>query len=224
LPVPIDEFIESRQYLNLGGQINPEKIELMQKFATPQLRKFWCAAGSGSGKSFLVSIAMAWMVYNVMCLRRPDMFYMLGPRSKIAIVNLSVGKEQAKDVIFSEFIARLEHSQFFQESVNYKKWTSKAAFKKRVYVFSGGSGVTAYFGYNTIMGCLDEASHMLDKQDKSLAEDLTEALLKSLNTRFPNAYKLFVISTLRAPDDFLNTNIERVKESGKPILVRPLNL
>lgn len=222
-PVSIDEFILGRRYLNLDGLINRRKLEIMEYFAKPSLRKMYIAAGSGGGKSFLVSLAMSWMVYSLLCLKRPDMFYMLGPRSKLALINLSVGKEQAKDVIFSEFLARLEHSNYFSEGKNYKKWTAKARFLKNVFVFSGGSGVVSFFGYHTIMGSLDEASHMLDKSDgRSLAEELSEALLKSLNTRFPNAYKLFVISTLRSPDDFLNTRIEQIKEDGIALVNEPI--
>lgn len=222
VPVDMEEFLASKQYMNLDKLINPEKIELMIHFAQPNVRKFWCAAGSGSGKSFLVSLAHCWIVYNVMCLKRPDMFYMLGPRSKIAAINLSVGKDQSKEVVFAEILARLENSGYFRGK--YKAWSNKASFPKRMFIFSGGSGVTAYFGYNTLMGSMDEASHMLDKQDRSLAEDLAEALLKSLNTRFPNAFKLFVISTLRAPDDFIHTQIERVKEDGICIVDRLVDI
>lgn len=211
-PVPMEEFILARRYLNLKGLINQEKIDILTQFDQPHVRKLWCAAGSGSGKSFMVSIAMARQVYNLVCLRRPDLFYLLGPGSRIAIINLSVSKEQARDVIFSEFLARVSLSPWF--SGKYKQWTAKARFPKRVYAFSGGSAAISYYGYHTIFGSLDEASFLVDRQDRSVAEELAEALLKSLNTRFPRAFKLFVISTLRSADDFLFNQIERVKDEG----------
>ena len=212
IPVSMEEFILSREYLNLRGLINAEKTEILCEFAQPQVRKLWCAAGSGAGKSFMVSIAMAWMIYHVMCLKRPDLFYMLGPGSRIAVINLSVSKDQAKDVIFSEFLARLNHSPWFNRH-GYEPLTSRCQFPKQVYAFSGGSTATSYYGYHTIMGSLDEASFMLDGS-RVLAEELTEALQKSLSTRFPLAFKLFVISTLRSPDDYLYLNIERIKDEG----------
>ena len=212
IPVSMEEFILSRDYLNLRGLINPEKVDILSKFAEPHRRKLWCAAGSGGGKSFMVSIAMAWMIYMVMCLKRPDLFYMLGPGSRIAVINLSVSKDQAKDVIFSEFLARLAHSPWFVRH-GYEPLTTKAQFPKQVYAMSGGSTATSYYGYHTIMGSLDEVSFMLDGS-RSLAEELTEALQKSLSTRFPRAYKLLLISTLRSPDDYLYLNIERIKEDG----------
>lgn len=216
VPVDMEEFVLGRRYLGLKGLINKEKLDILINFDKPYVRKAWIAAGSGGGKSFMVSCAMSRQVYNLMCLKRPDLFYMLGPGSRIAIINLSVSKEQARDVIFSEFLARLQAAPWFQG--RYQAWTAKAKFPKRVYAFSGGSTATSYYGYHTIFGSLDEASFLVDRSDRSVAEELTEALLKSLNTRFPRAFKLFIISTLRSTQDFLYANIERVKEEGVRVL------
>lgn len=218
IPCPMDEFMESPIYLNMKGNVDIEKMELLSLFDLPATRKMWIGAGSGAGKSFVVSCAMARQVYRVACIKRPDIFYMLGPNSKIAIINLSVSKDQARDVIFSEFLARIKESPWFRG--RYKEWSTRAAFPKQVYAFSGGSGAIAYYGYHTIMGSLDEVSFMFDRNDKSVAEELTEAMLKSLNTRFPGSYKLLEISSLRSPDDFLVNQIERVKLEGDPVQVR----
>lgn len=219
IPVPLEEFVCGRRYLGLRGNIDPEKINILEQFAKPETRKMYVAAGSGGGKSFMVSIAMAWQVYNLVCLKNPDLFYMLGPGAKIAIINLSVSKDQAKDVIFTQFLARVSTAPWFAR--RYKEWSMKAQFPKRIFAFSGGSGAIAYYGYDTIMGSLDEASWLVDRNDRSVAEELCEALLKSLNTRFPRAYKLWVISTLRSNDDYLSEQIERIKDTGKTILNTP---
>jgi hypothetical protein len=213
VPVPMDEFILSQQFLGLEGQIHPKKVDLLVRFDAPPVRKGWLAIGSGGGKSFMVSIVKARIIYLLLCLKKPDLYYMLGPGSKIAAINLSVSKEQAKDVIYAEFLARIKGSPWFKGKF-YKPLTSKCRFRKNIYVMSGGSAAISYFGYHTIFGSLDEASFLLDRQDRSVAEELCEALLKSLMTRFPLAYKLFVVSTLRSPDDFLNVNIERIKQDG----------
>lgn len=218
MPCPMEEFIESKTYLGLRGNIDIEKMELLNMFDRPELRKMWLGMGSGSGKSFVVSCSMARMVYRLMCLKRPDLFYMLGPGSKIAIINLSVSKDQARDVIFSEFLARIKNSPWFTN--RYRPWTSRAKFPKQIWAFSGGSGAVAYYGYHTIMGSLDEASFMMDRNDRSVAEELTEAMLKSLNTRFPRAFKLLEISSLRSPDDYLVGQIERIRDEGVEIDIR----
>lgn len=219
IPVPLDEFIRGSHFLALPW-INDEKVFLLQEFLQPQVRKFWCAAGKGSGKSFFVSLVQAWEIYNLLCLKRPDLFYMLGPGSKIATVNLSVAKEQAKDVVFAEFVGRLDNSPWFKRQ-GYDAQAGRCVFAKNIFALSGGSGATSYYGYNTKMGCVDEASFLLDREGRSLADELTEALLGSLTTRFPNSYKLLVISTLRSDDDYLYKNIERIKEDGITVLSTP---
>jgi hypothetical protein len=219
VPVDMEEFVLGRRYLNLRNRINREKLDILVQFSHPSVRKLWCAAGSGGGKSFMVSVVQAWMVYQLLCLKRPDFFYMLGPGSKIATVNLSVGKDQAKDVVFGEFVGRVKSSRWF--AGKFEPQAGRMLFPKNVFALSGGSAATSYYGYHTIMGSLDEASYMIDRLDRSMAEELTEALTKSLSTRFPNAYKLMVISTLRADDDFLYTNIQRIREEGAPVLTIP---
>ena len=216
VPVDMEEFVLGRRYLGLRGLINAEKIDILNRFDQPHVRKGFLAIGSGGGKSFLVSVLMARQVYRLLCLKRPDLYYLLGPGSKIAIINLSVSKEQARHVIFAEFLARIEGSPWFKGK--YEPLSASAIFDKKVYAFSGGSTATSYYGYHTIFGSLDEASFLVDRSDRSVAEELSEALLKSLNTRFPRAFKLLVISTLRSMDDFLYTQIQRVKEDGVRLL------
>lgn len=218
LPVDMEEFILGKRYLGMAGLINTEKIELLIEFDRPRVRRAFCAAGSGSGKSFMVSAVQARMIYRLLCLRRPDLFYMLGPGSRLACINLSISKEQARDVVFTEFVARITHAPWFKNKMT--ALTSRAKFPKEIYAMSGGINATSYYGYHTIMGSLDEASFMFDSAERSIAADLVEALLKSLSTRFPRAYKLFIISTLRSTDDFLYTEIERVKESGVCVFQR----
>lgn len=218
VPVEMDEFVLGRRYLGLKNRISEAKLDILYEFVKPSVRKAYIAAGSGSGKSFMASVVQAWMIYQILCLKRPDFFYMLGPGSRIATVNLSTAKEQAKDVVYAEFIGRLRQSPWF--AGRFEAQAGRCVFPdKDVYALSGGSGATSYYGYHTIMGTLDEASFMIDRQDRSLAEELTEAMTKSLATRFPNAYKLLVISTLRADDDFLYRNIERIRQEGRPLKI-----
>lgn len=215
IPVPMDEFILGKQYLALDGLINQEKIDVLMRIDDPRVRRAQLAVGSGGGKSFCVSIVKARHIYKLLCLRKPDLFYMLGPGSNIAVINLSISKEQARDVIFAEFKARLAHSPWFNPNgvARYDATQRMAEFPKKVFAFSGGSSATSYYGYHTKMASLDEVSWMLDGA-RSIAEDLVEAVTKSMETRFPNAYLLMAISTLRATDDWLAQNLQRLREDG----------
>lgn len=208
VPVPCDEFVLSSRYLGLQGLVNTEKVEILQYFDMPTTREMDILAGSGSGKGFIAGCAMARMVYRLCCLRRPDLFYLLGPLSRISVLNASVSKDQASDVVFTEFKARVEASNWFRGK--YKAGARKARFPKRVYALSMGSTAPAVFGYHTIMGIMDEASFMLDGAT-DLAPDILTGLLKSLNTRFPGAFKLLVTSTIRDAVDFTYLRVADVK-------------
>jgi hypothetical protein len=222
VPVGMEEYILGRRFLNLRGLINVEKMDLLMEFDKPYVRKCYCACGSGGGKSFMVSIVQSRQIYKLLCLRKPDLFYMLGPGSHIACINLSTSKEQARDVVFAEFLARIERSPWFKG--RYQAMRTRARFQKGIYAMSGGTTATSYYGYHPIMGTLDEASYMFDGgsgSGRSIAEELSEALLKSLNTRFPRAFKLMVISTLRDTADYVYTKIEQIKDEGVCVLNRP---
>lgn len=215
VPCDMEEFLLGKRFLNLKGRINPEKIEVLVAFDQPHVRTGWMAVGSGGGKGFSVSCAITRELYKLHCLRRPDLFYLLGPGSKISVINLSVSKDQAKAVVFDEVLARVDNCAWFKGK--YKNTTRSLLLpQKRLAAFSGGSSATSYYGYHTKVGTIDEAAFMTEG-DRDVAEDLIEALRKSMNTRFPNNWKLLVISTLRAQHDFLSVNIERIKGDGVQI-------
>lgn len=220
VPVSAEEFMLGAEYLNLRGQVNQDKVDLLTYFDLPQVREMDVLAGSGSGKGFIAGCAMARVIYKLVCLRRPDFFYVLGPNSRIAVLNASSSKDQASDVVFTEFKARVEVSPWFQKRF-YKAGARKARFPKRVYALSMSSVAGAVFGYHTIMGVMDEASFMLSG-DTDLAPGILTGLSKSLHTRFPRAYKLLVTSTIRDPSDFVCQRVDEVKQDGVRIRYRPL--
>ncbi len=215
IPVDMEEFVLGKRYLALKGLINQEKLDLLMDFDQPHVRILNVAAGSGGGKSFMVSIILSRLIYKLLCLKRPELFYMLGPGSKIACINLSISKEQARDVIFAEFCARLDAAPWFQGKV--ERGTMRAQFPKGVAAFSGGRASTSYYGYNTYGGAIDEVCFMMEGE-KDIAEELVEALTKSMSTRFPRAWKLMLISTLRSPDDYLSQRIQYLREEGVQLL------
>lgn len=211
-PVPIDEFILGRKYLNLRGQVPPEKMDLFARLDHPRLRHAYILAGSGSGKGFMVGTMMARTLYRLLCLRNPQFFYFLGPGSGIAVLSLSVSKEQAKDVTYAELKGRLENSPWFKGK--YQAFKYHMVLPKKIAVFMQSKNPSVSFGYGTFFASLDECNFMIDNTNRSLAEELEEAVMKSMVSRFPQSYKFVAISTLRDDQDYLSSNVERVRKAG----------
>lgn len=210
--VPMEEFVMGKQYLTMPW-VSKNLLEMLIAFDQAFVREAYFGIGKGAGKSFAASVTMARGIHQLLRMRDPQMFHMLGPGSKIAILNASTGREQAKDVVFNEFKQRIEHSPYFSKW-GHKLGTRYGTFPKQIYAMAGTSAAVSALGYNTKIGVMDEASWMMDTNKRSVAKEVAEALLGSLETRFGYSYKFMAISSLRAETDWLYQNIEGTCETG----------
>lgn len=217
IPVSIEEFVYGPDYLNLAGIVYPSIFELLKLCDDPRVRQVDISAGKGSGKSFLVSCAMARMAYLLLCLRNPQRFYALAPGSLIAVVNVSVSELQARHVVFREFRTRVLSSPWFRDKLEDAPGVSAAAFAKGICALSGSSSWTGFLGYNVIFGAMDEVSYMEDAGRKDAAEELTNMLKGSMETRFPMDYKLIRISSPKSVTDHLYKSILEIKAEGEAL-------
>jgi hypothetical protein len=217
VPVSIEEFVYGKEYLNLDGVIYPAIFQLLRLCDDPSVREMDVSAGKGGGKSFLVSCAMARMVYMLLCLKNPQQFYMLAPGSLIAVVNVSVSESQARNVVFREFKNRIMGTRWFADMLQEPPGMSMARFKKGVCAMSGSSSWTGMLGYNVIFGAMDEVSYMEDAAGKDAAEELTRMLKGSMETRFPGDYKLMRISSPKSVTDHLYRSVLEIRNTGSEI-------
>ncbi len=225
MPVDMDEFISSKDYLNLktfgpnvDSGIYPKIKDILWEIDQPNIREAYLCMGRGSGKSYFCSILLARSVYRLMCLRNPQQYLRLSPGSPIYAINLSVNQEQAKKVIFSELVERLNGSKWFEKK--YKARVFDVEFPKNITALSGHSSSRAFLGYNIVSGVLDEASHFLDNAYRCVAQELLDAIKGSMLTRFPHDYKLVVISSPLDPGDVMIEWINDVKKNGQPFQLR----
>jgi len=212
VPVSMIEFIESREYLNVKGIVHPMITQILIEVDRDNIREAYLGLGKGSGKSYGVSCFLCRGIYRLLCLKKPQETFRLAPTSSIAAINLSTGREQAKNVIFHEFMGKVKGSPWFEGKFKDKAY--EVEFPKSIYAYSGSSASSAWQGYNTIYGALDEVCWMTDNQEKSVADELSTALQGSMITRFSWAYKLLEISSLRSEDDYLLRQIDYVKKTG----------
>jgi len=210
--VPMDEFVCGRKYLNIPW-ISGGVMSILEAFDQPYVREGYFGVGKGAGKSFTASITMGRGIQQMLRMRDPQMYHMLSPGSKIAILNASTGRDQARDVVFNEFRQRILNSPYFSRW-GHRLGTRFGTFPKEIFVMAGSSAAVSALGYNTKIGIMDEASWMMDTNKRSVAKEVADALLGSLETRFGTTYKFMAISSLRAETDWLYKNIERVCTEG----------
>jgi hypothetical protein len=224
VPPTIQQAIESPSYFDLDRQAcSAVKRTLYELFAPGgsyhEAALYW---GIGAGKSFLCSVALAYMIYRTLCLRDPQAYYGLAPGSQIVFTNFSVNATQAERVVFSELARRIDHAPCFQgpgfqrdrKLQSELRWT-----EQNVVAFPGNSRETSALGYNVLGAVVDEAS-WLEVVERSLrqagrtrqgqydaAEELyytlSERMLSRGNLNWQRHSLFLLISSPRYVGDFI---------------------
>ncbi len=241
-PVNIQEFVQSEDYMglpplsdnqytliNASSQIYKRSTlvslygeeEANRRFAET-MNEVIFQLGKGSGKGYTSSIACAYIVYLLLCLKDPAKYYGKPPGDHIAILNIAINAAQAQNVFFKYFKQRITSSPWFVG-----KYTEKAGefqFDKNVFVYSGHSEREAWEGYNVIFVILDEISGFaLESTSGSEQSKTASAVYKmykqSVTSRFPEFGKVVLLSFPRFKNDFIQQRYADVI-SEKETLIR----
>lgn len=181
----------------------------------------------GWGKSFFASCGLAYVIYQMSCLKDPQQVYGLAPGSSILVSLLSVTREVARRVPLAELNSKLEQSPYFKEQFPFKFASTmyEIRFPKRITVV-GGSTSSSVLGGNVFAGFIDEVSYMGDERgveggryvpvDKGAK--LHTAITRRMKSRFQKVGKLpgvlFVVSSKERPVAFVEQRIKEVRETG----------
>ena len=175
-PVTLEEFVTSEDFLGLPplseyqytsiramSQIY-KKSTLVNLFGEEEGEKRWkqtcneviLQLGKGSGKDYMSTVAVAYIVYLLLCLKDPAKYFGKPPGDSIDILNIAINAEQAKNVFFKGFKTRIEKSPWFVGK--YTPTAGAVTFDKNITCHSGHSERESWEGYNVIMVILDEIS------------------------------------------------------------------
>lgn len=217
-PVPIKEFIEGTEYLKLKGKVYPRIQQELEEVFSGTVKDMYVkyeevifCAGIGSGKSYFSSVAVAYMIYCVACLKDPADYYHKSPGTHIYFMNMSVNQKSAQKVVFGEISERVNHSPWFRNNFFYdKNVTSELRFPKNISVIPGNSSETFFEGYNILGGIIDEADSHTKTEDKDAAEVGYDAIKGRIKSRFGRKGMVIIIGSPKTVDGFIMT---RIKES-----------
>jgi len=169
--------------------------------------------GKGSGKDFTSTVACAYIVYKLLCLKDPARYFGKPSGDAIDLINVAINAQQAKNVFFKGFTTKIEKSPWF--AGKYEAKVSSISFNKSVTVYSGHSEKESHEGLNLLLAVLDEISGFAtevstgNEQGKT-AENIYKAFRGSVDSRFPDLGKVVLLSFPRYSGDFISERYESV--------------
>ena len=233
-PVDVKTFVESPDYLGQPplSAIQYDIVEAMsQIYKKPDLQNLLgmdvgakhydkytkneiiLQLGKGSGKDHTSTVACAYIVYKLLCLKDPARYFGKPSGDAIDIINVAVNAEQAKNVFFKGFKNKVEKSPWF--AGKYDPKVNSIGFNKSITVYSGHSERESHEGLNLFMAVLDEISGFASEvgtgndQGKT-AENLYKAFRGTVDSRFPDLGKVVLLSFPRYAGDFISKRYEDV--------------
>jgi hypothetical protein len=233
-PVDAKTFVEGEDYLNQPplSDIQYDIVEAMsQIYKIEDLvdimgedagRKYYkkytkneviLQLGKGSGKDFTSTVACAYIVYKLLCLKDPARYFGKPSGDAIDIINVAINAQQAKNVFFKGFKTKIEKSPWFAGRFYAK--ADSIEFDKAITVYSGHSERESHEGLNLILAVLDEISGFAQEigtgndQGKT-ADNIYKAFRASVDSRFPDLGKVALLSFPRYPGDFISQRYDDV--------------
>jgi hypothetical protein len=233
-PVDVKTFVQSPDYLGqpLLSDIQYEIVEAMSQIyrkedlieimgdveGTKHFNKYTkneliLQLGKGSGKDFISTVACAYVVYKLLCLKDPAIYFGKPAGDAIDIINVAVNAQQAKNVFFKGFKTKIEKSPWFAGKYNAK--ADSIEFDKAITVYSGHSERESHEGLNLLMAVLDEISGFASEvvsgnEQGKTADNIYKAFRGTVDSRFPDLGKVVLLSFPRYQGDFISQRYESV--------------
>lgn len=244
--VDVEEFVKSREYMDLGMSIRPKLMELLWNLfhgeGSDNYLEVALGGAIGWGKSFFAEVATAYILYRLSCYHSPQLEYKLAPGSQIVFTMQSLRLEQAKKILFQPFMERIRRSPYFQRNFPFDPTiTTELRFPNNILVLPLSSSDTAALGYNVYSAILDELNFLAFVEDSVRAKGTDEVYdqasklymttLRRVRSRFQVAGKapgkIFLISSANYPDDFMDRKFKEAQaqlDSGKKPTIFPIRL
>lgn len=240
-PVEIHEFVTSEKYLGLpplsdyqymliraSSQIY-RKQTLEKLYGEEAGEKRWketvneviAQLGKGSGKDYCSTIAVAYIVYLLLCLKDPAKYFGKPPGDSIDIINIAINAQQAKNVFFKGLKNRINKSPWF--AGKYVEKADVIEFDKSISCHSGHSEREAFEGYNTLVVILDEISgfaieNTTGHDQAKTGESIYQMYRASVDSRFPDFGKVILLSFPRFKNDYIQQRYNAVIAEKETII------
>lgn len=227
-PVDVATFLSEPYFLGeTGNQLWPRLKDDMVELFEGNYSEAVLGGSLGWGKSYFATTAMAYVLYQMSCLRTPQRAYGIDAGSSIYVAMLSVTEKVARRVVINELLGKIGYSRYFKERFPFKAAPSQLEirFPNSIQVVAGSTGSSAIIGLNVYSGFIDESSFMgdatqVDRSGRIIAVDNGEAIYKSIIRRIKSRFQrvgrlpgvLLVASSKERPSAFIEKRINQARE------------
>lgn len=227
-PATIREFV-GKDYLNIETRVRPAVMAELEEIIGKKVhgdritahQRAIFTGGIGIGKTTIASIVLPYLAHWVLCLKDPQEFFDLLPGSRIAFMQMSTSGSQAKEVVFGDIKARIEHSPWFQSNYQFdQKFKNQLRFAKDIWILPGDSEETTFEGYNILGGILDEADSHKMTQTKDYAEQGYTTIFSRVTSRFQDRGFILVIGQMKRANGFAAKKYNEFRRDPEAYAVR----
>lgn len=191
-PASIIEFlgpeylgIETKVRDSIKGELENIMGRKVNPWGMSEFQLAMITGGIGIGKTTFASIILPYLAHWVLCLKDPQDYFNFLPGSRIAFMQMSTSGPQAKEVVFGDIKARIEHSPWFKSKYPYdSNFKNQLRFPKDIWILPGDSSETTFEGYNILGGILDEADSHKITANKDYAEQGYDTIYSRIDSRF----------------------------------------
>jgi hypothetical protein len=200
-PVDMATFIDDPYYLGESCQtiypvLRRRLIEIFEPGA--HYREVILGGAIGYGKTFVLSVIVGRLLYELSCLVNPQASYGLSPGSEMSLILVSKNLVLSRQVLKSAVDNKIELSPYFQEHFKPDVRGEVSYFPNNVQLIVASYLAQRDIGTNAIACFLDETNFVrtnkqqirtADGQQKSLAHfDLAEKTYRSLERRIKSRF------------------------------------
>lgn len=236
-PPSIEVFLDDPQYMGPrdgGAPLWPKVREAVIEVCTGPYHEAVLTGGIGTAKTTVALYALAFKLYDLLCLRFPHKELGMDPASEITFVFQSVTGGRAKEIDYERFRAMIEGSSKFAHHFPHDRLiTGQLRFVgRRIAVKPISSTSTGALGENVMGGAIDEINFMdviqhssrnIDGGVYDQAVDNYQAIARRRESRFlKQGYLpglLCLVSSRRYPGQFTDVKEEQARKPNSGIYV-----
>lgn len=235
IPVSVEEFLEGSDFvggldMEIWPQIRADIIEVCPDIWAGEdpVKEYIDSGATGTGKTLKASIATAYHLYLLHCLRNPKRFYGQAESTPIVFTMASSNVTTTRDVLFRPFRDIVTGMRFYRRFTQWNRdKTSVLEFDNGIRVEPVTATNQGIIGRAVISAHIDEANYMAVVEGSKRAEtqgsrgryDQAEQFHRQVtlrrrsrfSSRLPVPGMVILSSSIRHTDDFLERRIEQVK-------------